>query len=259
MVEVAAASEEVVAEAFRLGYGTVAFEERMDVSELGKKGSHWKARFDGIVRDYDTPLSSDLRLVHRLTIVLSGPRLELPSKAALFDVVAVEPRDEAAFARACAHDDVDLVSLNAVAVLRRAPVLQARKRGAFFELCYGRGQERLRHLVALAARLADASYGRGIVLSSGAADPRRQHAPTDAANLAANLGFTSMPEDLLAHCAERRRDRRRLHSLHHKNLTWVDPRSLGIPSLFVAVAEKHDKDDVKDKDKDDPAPPPAAR
>jgi len=186
-----------------------------------------------------------------VTIVLEAGRLEVP-KALLetFDIIAVSPQTDAALRAACASPDVDVVTLDATGRrhnqrgalrLHRAAVLEARRRGACFELTYAdavvaAGSSHsltLRDLVACAARLAELCHGKGVVLSSGARDARSQHAPPDVANLARVLGFASQASLVVAH-ARARRYRRRASKAAGLVSRWVRAAQLAdaVPGLL---------------------------
>ncbi|KAJ8600970.1 hypothetical protein CTAYLR_006302 [Chrysophaeum taylorii] len=172
-------SSDAVAEAWRLGYGKVVVDHRVEAASLS--------------RSFKPEVKAPAGALSRVTIVLDGPRLDLP-KAVLtrFDVIAVEASSEKAFAHACGNDNVDVVALGGRFAISRSAVLAALKRGGCLELAYAPAIEdptAIRHLVAAAARLADAARGRGVVLSSGATNPRFLRPPPDVANLARFLGL----------------------------------------------------------------------
>ena len=145
------------------------------------------------------------RLLRRATLVLADPAAahRLPELARAYDLLAVRPTTEKAFAAACTTlPDTALVSLDLAARFpfhfRPAPVRAAVRRGVRFELCYaqalaaGVGVERDRLRAAFVGNLRGllrAARGRGLIISSEADGPARLRAPADVANLLAVWGL----------------------------------------------------------------------
>ena len=126
---------------------------------------------------------------------------------ASYDLLAVRPTSQAAFDAVCksfappAPRCFDIIAIDATVPrplfrLDRALVSAARKRGAVFELCYApalRDPGVRAHFFANAAELLRAlgGHGRGVLLSSAAADAMEARAPLDVMNLAVVAGFSA--------------------------------------------------------------------
>ena len=146
------------------------------------------------------------------------------SELAKFDVLALEPTSERAFASACASKHADIVSVRAGGKLgytfAASDVRAALKNKIWFELCYGealRDSTSRMWFFANAGALARATRGGrdGVILSSGverAIDVRSMH---DVVNLATLFGMresdaraamTTQPYEMIALAGKRRLD-----------------------------------------------------
>ncbi|KAJ1447887.1 RNase P subunit p30-domain-containing protein [Pelagophyceae sp. CCMP2097] len=195
-------SPEAVKAAFAAGYSTVVLDHRIDASALEGGATVAADLAAAAAGSYDVPAgAARLRLLSRLTVVLAAPRLDLPvAVLRAFDVLAIEPTTEAAFAFACGRcDAADVISVDCARkcafAIARGPVAAATRRGACFEVCYASAilePTSMHHLVGTAAHLR-ALCGRrrgGIVLSSGAGAAAAVRAPLDVVRIAtAVLGF----------------------------------------------------------------------
>ena len=190
--ELRCASVAAAERAYALGYATVALETVCDAARAKDAAP---LSWDG---DVTTPASVPrTRVLTRLTVRLEIGRVGIPQKALnAFDIVAIIPETDDAFRAACASPDVDLVSIDCGARLpyavARRDVQVALNRGAAFEVSYAHclAQPRsLRHLIAAGGRLAALTDGgRGLAVSSGAAEAWRVRSPGDIGALAAMLG-----------------------------------------------------------------------
>ncbi|KAI0473861.1 RNase P subunit p30-domain-containing protein [Xylariaceae sp. FL0804] len=179
-------------------------------------------------------------VLHRVTLPVSDPahNHRLAQLAAAYDVVAVRPLTDKAFAAACVEASAaSLISLDLAArlpfPLRPRPCMAAVARGARFEVCYGaaldpRADPRARAaFIGNVAQLVRATRGRGIVVSSGGLDAgggggggggappgvQTLRAPADVANLlrvwglppdAALPALSALPRAVVANEALRR-------------------------------------------------------
>ncbi|KAI1076164.1 RNase P subunit p30 [Whalleya microplaca] len=147
-------------------------------------------------------------ILHRATLTLSDPSTHhrLPQLASAYDILAVRPTTERAFNAACLSiAEASLISLDLSArhpfYFRPKACMAAVKRGARFEICYAQalgpgGQSggvpdaRARAtFIGNVAQLVRATRGRGIVISSEAADVSGLRAPADVVNLLAVWGL----------------------------------------------------------------------
>ena len=141
-----------------------------------------------------------LTLLTRITLTISDPSQNhrLSSLQSSYDIVALRPTEEKAFALACNSLDCDLISLDLSQripfLLRFKTVSAALKRGVRFEICYapgvaGAGGEARRNLISGATALIRATRGRGLILSSEARGALECRAPWDVINLASLWGL----------------------------------------------------------------------
>ena len=194
-IELRVGSVDAAARAFALGYDTVCLDVKTTASRLAAATPVAVDRAQSFAAPAGT---RRLRLLHRVTVSLDAPRLEIPKAAAQrFDVVAIEPLTDAAFLFACRTADCDVIAVDASRkapfALPRAAVAAARARGVAFEVSYASAishPRTLRHLAATAARLDAAAGGaRGaLAFSSGAAAAWQVRAPADVAAIAAMVG-----------------------------------------------------------------------
>lgn len=114
-----------------------------------------------------------------------------------YDIVAVQPLQERAFAQACTSLDVDIISLDLSKRLpyRFKPALlkAAVERGVVFEITFSailRDPSSRKQLFANAQALCNETRGRGIIISSAAKSAMELRGPQDVVNLAIFLGLT---------------------------------------------------------------------
>lgn len=171
----------------------------------------------------------DVRVFSRATVVLSDPARSqhVQRLAPHFDVVAVQPTTEKALQAVASNVDVDIISLPLAQRLpffvKHKTVGQALGRGVRFEVCYAglisgpagyvssaalgaSAQLARKTYIGNVLQLIRASRSRGLVFSSGAAEPlhARNHADVIAVMETLGLkarstreGFTTNPERAL--------------------------------------------------------------
>mmetsp|Transcript_21016 Transcript_21016/g.27248 ORF Transcript_21016/g.27248 Transcript_21016/m.27248 type:complete len:287 (-) Transcript_21016:230-1090(-) len=225
--ELCARSAKIAKTAYEIGYDVVALDFRIDADKLSRTCEMNDIHL--LIQSARAKCAK--KLLARATIILESSRIELPrSLLKSFDLIAICPKSEAAFKQACTTNDVDIITIECSQqlpfALHRAPLLAARKRSACFELSYDMPQSTSkRHLVSLAARLADACHGKGVILSGG----NQILSPIKAHELAESLGFISQPHLALHHAALRRRP------------TWIKPTDLGLDDIIFADDESIQK------------------
>jgi len=145
---------------------------------------------------------SKLVQLNRLNIPIEDTNLAqeaMNSTAVLnsYDILAVQPQSERAFAFACNSLDIDIISLDLSKRLsyRFKPDLikAALQRGVHFEILYApllREPGSRRQMFANAQSLARETRGKGIIISSGARTAIELRGPYDAVNLATFLGLS---------------------------------------------------------------------
>lgn len=214
--ELRACSQDAAREAVRLGYSFVALDHAVDAESLSRK-SEYGEQLELVESLRSSSSDHNSKILSRVTILLEGPRADLPKAALNFDIVAVEPLTEASFAWACDCEKVDVISVRCLErsfVLSRRNVLKALERGACFELCYAPAIEHpntVRHLAATAARLGDACRGKGLLFSSRAKESHRVRPSDQVENLARvffdNNRFVSHARCLLDRILTRKKKR----------------------------------------------------
>lgn len=179
-----------------LGYGTVALNHTLSPGQTGNPTSPLPKRIAG--PDGGAPKLP--AVLHRATLPLADPAAStyrLPALSKVYDVLAVRPTEERAFSNACLTLDVPLISLDLTQRFafhfRPKPCMAAVGRGVRFEVCYAqclaadaRGRATF---IGNVRELIRATGGRGIVLSSGAADAMGLRAPADVVNLMSVWGL----------------------------------------------------------------------
>jgi ribonuclease P/MRP protein subunit RPP1 len=114
-----------------------------------------------------------------------------------YDLIAVQPQSERAFAQACTTLDVDIISLDLAKRLpyrfKPASVQAAAARGVHFEITYSaalRDSGTRKQLFTNAQALCRETRGRNVIVSSGARTAMELRGPLDVINLATFLGMT---------------------------------------------------------------------
>jgi ribonuclease P/MRP protein subunit RPP1 len=114
-----------------------------------------------------------------------------------YDILAVQPQSDRAFAFACNSLDIDIISLDLSKRLsyrfRPDLIKTALQRGVYFEILYApllREPGSRRQMFANSQSLARETRGRGIILSSGARTAIELRGPYDVVNLATFLGMS---------------------------------------------------------------------
>ena len=138
-----------------------------------------------------------------------------------YDLIAVVPKSEKAFASACSNLDVDLITLDLSESrlpfqLRANLIGEALRRGVRFEVNYAaalRDAGKRRNLFGNMTMLIRATRGKGIVLSSESSDPFEYRSAADICNMAFTLGLVGdlafkstklNPKDALMNAANRK-------------------------------------------------------
>ncbi|CAD7702592.1 unnamed protein product [Ostreobium quekettii] len=113
-----------------------------------------------------------------------------------YDIVSVQPQNDAVFKQACTTLDVDLISVDISGRLpfqwHQKAMRRALERGIHFEVCYAgllQGGAARRNAFANAKRLTQLTWGKGIIVSSGAASGMAMRGPHDVINLSTLLGL----------------------------------------------------------------------
>jgi ribonuclease P/MRP protein subunit RPP1 len=138
-----------------------------------------------------------------------------------YDLVAVMPTSDEAFAAACAREDLDLIAIDASSRIQFRPkpqhVDQAIARGVYFELRYSGALQSdtcRQYFIANATVFIRACRGRGLIASSGGKEMYQVRSAHDLANLMCLCGAKGMERALEfvssnpKHIVERANERR---------------------------------------------------
>ena len=113
-----------------------------------------------------------------------------------FDILAIRPTNEKTLQYACTQMDVDIISLDLSVrlpyYLKFSTIGSAYTRGVYLEICYAasiRDTGARRNLFSNAANLVRATRGRGLIISSEAAEALSLRGPHDLINLATFWGL----------------------------------------------------------------------
>ncbi|KAL1879343.1 hypothetical protein VTK73DRAFT_7180 [Phialemonium thermophilum] len=162
-----------------------------------------------------SPRSKLPTTLRRVTVVISDPATnhKLPAFAAVYDIVAVRPTTEKAFAACCTNmSEFSIISLDLTAQypfhFHPRTSMAAVSRGVRFEICYSQAlfsasststssgltpaDSRARaNFIANVSGLVRATKGRGIIVSSEAAGPLALRGPADVVNMLAVWGLAA--------------------------------------------------------------------
>ncbi|KAF3057334.1 putative ribonuclease P protein subunit 3 [Daldinia childiae] len=189
----------------QLGYNVVALNHNLDAplpSQISNSIPPFAPQTSSFQpENRQQPIPTILR---RLTVNFSDPsqNQQLPKAAQAYDILALRPQTEKAFQAACltvSTTEVSIISLDLTVRLpfhlRPKPCMAAVARGLRFEIAYGQtlrpgADDRARATFAgNVIQLVRATRGRGLIVSSEAADTMALRAPVDIVNLLAVWGL----------------------------------------------------------------------
>jgi len=148
-------------------------------------------------------LAPSIRILRRLTLTLHDTAQnyrikDLTSPSCGYDLFAVRPTDEKTLQQACLSLECDIISID-LAVrypfhFKHKMFSAAIERGIRFELCYGPGvaasdSTARQRVIENATALIKVTRGRGLIISSEAANALACRAPADIVNLAVIWGL----------------------------------------------------------------------
>lgn len=202
-----------------LGYNVVALNHTFEapipaqvtnpIPQTGPVHTSFPQPHQATISSSSTPSNNDSRsslptTLRRATVLISDPSTNhrLPTLAAAYDLLAVRPTTDKAFAAACTSmSEISLISLDLSVShpfrFKPKPCMAAVHRGVLLEVCYSQlvanSDTRARGtFIANVLELVRATKGRGIVLSSearAAAGGVGLRAPADVVNLFACWGL----------------------------------------------------------------------
>ncbi|XP_017088854.2 ribonuclease P protein subunit p30 [Drosophila bipectinata] len=185
-----------------LGYKTIAIEQSFDHSkkEPGKRGSemfpephkieHLRKEFQGKLRILQriTILYVDVNVSHAMSVSLNLRK---------FNVIAGQPKTDAALTHCCTSFNGELVTFDPVAgsrlLVNRKAYQIAVRRGMFFEIKYAPAiadSNNRKDMIKIAQNYCTKGKSKNIIFSSGAVHEFQLRGPYDVANLAYIFGLS---------------------------------------------------------------------
>ncbi|KAJ3025023.1 UNVERIFIED_CONTAM: hypothetical protein HDU68_007549 [Siphonaria sp. JEL0065] len=160
-------------------------------------------RTPGLAPEVSQNTSDDsFRVLERLTLVLGDDNLNMKMDVASnpklnnYDLLAVRPETEKAFAHAANNCDVDIIQLDLSSRLpfyiKKTTVNTAVQKGIFFEVSYApciRDQNARRNIIANIQQLLRVTSGKNLILTSDAVKALDLRSPLDILNLAQVFGI----------------------------------------------------------------------
>ncbi|XP_017046104.1 ribonuclease P protein subunit p30 [Drosophila ficusphila] len=185
-----------------LGYKTIAIDQSFDHSkkEAGKRGSEMfpePHKIEHLRKEF----KDKLRILQRITILYVDVNVAHAMSVSLnlrkFNLVAGQPKTDAALTHCCTAFNGDLITFNPVAgsrlMVNRKAYQVAVRRGMFFEIKYAPAivdSNNRKDMIKIAQNYCTKGKSKNIIFSSGAAHEFQLRGPYDVANLAYIFGLS---------------------------------------------------------------------
>ncbi|XP_016968673.1 ribonuclease P protein subunit p30 [Drosophila biarmipes] len=189
-------------ELVELGYKTIAIDQSFDHSkkDAGKRGSEMfpePHKIEHLRREFQ----DKLRILQRITILYVDVNVAHAMSVSLnlrkFNLVAGQPKTDAALTHCCTAFNGDLITFDPVAgsrlLVNRKAYQVAVRRGMFFEIKYAPAivdSNNRKDMIKLAQNYCTKGKSKNIIFSSGAAHEFQLRGPYDVANLAFIFGLS---------------------------------------------------------------------
>ncbi|XP_017131749.1 ribonuclease P protein subunit p30 [Drosophila elegans] len=189
-------------ELVELGYKTIAIDQSFDHSkkETGKRGSEMfpePHKIEHLRKEFQ----NKLRILQRITIlyvdVNVAHAMSVSQNLRKFNLIAGQPKTDAALTHCCTAFNGDLISFDPVAGSRlsvnRKAYLVAVRRGLFFEIKYAPAiadSNNRKDIIKIAQNYCTKGKSKNIIFSSGATHEFQLRGPYDVANLAFIFGLS---------------------------------------------------------------------
>ncbi|KAH8298221.1 hypothetical protein KR018_011314 [Drosophila ironensis] len=190
-------------ELVELGYKTVAVDQSFDHSkkEAGKRGSEMFPE-PHMIEHLHKEFKGKLRILQRITIlyvdVNVSHAMSVSSNLRKFNLIAGQPKTDAALTHGCTNFNGDLLTFDPTAgsriLVNRKAYQIAVRRGLFFEIKYAPAiadSNNRKDMIKLAQNYFTKGKSRNIIFSSGAAHEFQLRGPYDVANLAFIFGLSA--------------------------------------------------------------------
>ncbi|KAH8333880.1 hypothetical protein KR059_004214 [Drosophila kikkawai] len=189
-------------ELVELGYKTIAIDQSFDHSrkEAGKRGSEMFPE-PHKVEHLRKEFADKLRILQRITILYVDVNVAHAMSVSLnlrkFNLIAGQPKTDAALTHCCTTFNGDLVTFDPAAgsrlMVNRKAYQVAVRRGMFFEIKYGPAiadSNNRKDMIKVAHNYGIKGKSRNIIFSSGAEHQFQLRGPYDVANLAFIFGLS---------------------------------------------------------------------
>ncbi|KAH8412478.1 hypothetical protein KR009_002493 [Drosophila setifemur] len=189
-------------ELVELGYKTIAIEQSFDHSKktAGKRGSEMfpePHKIEHLRKEFQ----DKLRILQRITILYVDVNVSHAMSVSLnlrkFNLIAGQPKTDAALTHCCTTFNGDLVTFDPVAgsrlLVNRKAYTIAVRRGMFFEIKYGPAiadSNNRKDMIKVAQNFGTKGKSKNIIFSSGAEHQFQLRGPYDVANLAYIFGLS---------------------------------------------------------------------
>ncbi|PRP89863.1 ribonuclease P/MRP 30kDa subunit [Planoprotostelium fungivorum] len=197
----------VLKNTLELGYTRIGYETRTDrkptkMAEISPPPQDLIEKYQNFHLPSGNPLGSSIKFYSRLTFHYAKGELNqlLTSGNAVlqsYDLIAIEPKDEASFRFACTLAEVDIITFDCSQktnfAIKTGLVKQAIARGIFFELKYTQGiaGSSCEHLISTGTKLALVTKGKNIIFSGGSDVAHHLRGPHDIINLGVMIGLST--------------------------------------------------------------------
>ncbi|XP_037707944.1 ribonuclease P protein subunit p30 [Drosophila subpulchrella] len=189
-------------ELVELGYKTIAIDQSFDHSkkEAGKRGSEMfpePYKIEHLRKEF----RDQLRILQRITILYVDVNVAHAMSVSLnlrkFNIIAGQPKTDAALTHCCTAFNGDLITFDPVAgsrlLVNRKAYQVAVRRGMFFEIKYAPAivdSNNRKDMIKVAQNYCTKGKSKNIIFSSGATHEFQLRGPYDVANLAFIFGLS---------------------------------------------------------------------
>nr|XP_016938996.1 ribonuclease P protein subunit p30 isoform X1 [Drosophila suzukii] len=189
-------------ELVELGYKTIAIDQSFDHSkkEAGKRGSEMfpePYKVEHLRKEF----RDQLRILQRITILYVDVNVAHAMGVSLnlrkFNIIAGQPKTDAALTHCCTAFNGDLITFDPVAgsrlLVNRKAYQVAVRRGMFFEIKYAPAivdSNNRKDMIKVAQNYCTKGKSKNIIFSSGATHEFQLRGPYDVANLAFIFGLS---------------------------------------------------------------------
>ncbi|XP_068146249.1 ribonuclease P protein subunit p30 [Drosophila tropicalis] len=192
----------ILKELVELGYKTIAIDQSFDHSkkEAGKRGSEMFPEPHAI-EHLRKEFNDKLKILQRITILYVDVNVSHAMSVSLnlrkFNIIAGQPKTDAALTHCCTTFNGDIVTFDSVAgsrlLVNRKAYQVGVRRGLYFEIKYSPAiadSNNRKDMIKIAQNYCTKGKSKNIIFSSGALDDFQLRGPYDVANLAFIFGLS---------------------------------------------------------------------